>query len=175
MDNSSRAIANRDETDHLLAEWDTVLYQAMLTVFLPDLLGPGDKYLLGELKLFSSKLPDFLRRVFGTNPCPCNFSEKIRVALEFSKIVKQYYYLNHLALSANNVSLRQDVLDAMAQVWREVPFDIIVSQSLYVCMNAGEVMKHVQESVFQKLVSRANVSQWAEWVFAMTEEFLNFV
>ena len=58
------SISNK-ETCRIVAEWDTVVYQAMLTVFLPDILGPCDMSVLLELKTFSKDLPNVLFNAFN--------------------------------------------------------------------------------------------------------------
>ena len=195
-----------------------LIFQAMLTVFLPDILGPGDKGIIEGLRLFlilpffvpiffdisvsisldisvyPSLFPSFpsppvmlreLRNFSKTLPTILNVAfagkeelvaaEKSRVALEFGKIVKQYYHLNHLALSANNITQQPHVMEKMVEVWRGLEFDSIAAQSMYLCPNAADALRLVQDNVHQRLCTKASISQWAEWVYAMTEEFMNIV
>lgn len=164
-----------------------IIFKAMLTVFLPDILGPGDKgesingieYLnclamLKELRNFSVHLPQLINLAFENKPEPIH-TEKSRVVVEFGKIVKQYYHLNHLALSANNIMSQRQLVEKMVDVWSLMEFENVSAQALYVCPNAAEVLRVVQENVHHRLYIKANVNQWAEWVFAMTEEYLNAV
>lgn len=161
------------ETCRLIAEWDSTVFQAMLSVFLPDILSPGDKAMLRELRSFTKMLPGILASAFQNRP-EMAFLEKSRVAHDFAKIVKQYYILNHLALAANNVMTQPDLLDKMTTVWQDFDFQHVLAQALYVCPNAVEVLKTVQETVLKKLAAKDNVTKWSEWVFEMIDTYMNF-
>ena len=163
-------VAHR-EMCRLVADWDTVVYQAMLTVFLPDILGPGDKAMLRELRNFTVHLPSMINMDFEHKPESIH-AEKSRVVIEFGKIVKQYYHLNHLALNANNIGQQGDHLEKMVDVWDSLELDSIMTQALYVCPNANDVLRVAHEHVRHRLLMKASVNQWAEWVYAMTEEYL---
>jgi hypothetical protein len=155
----------------LVSEWDAQVYQAMLNVFLPDILGPGDKDLMKGLRDFSRKLIMLLETAFdGNGHTVC--AEKTRVAADFVKIVKQYSQLNKLALSANQLMSHRVKLEKMLRVWQNLDFESIVSQGLYICPNAVEALRLTQENIMHKLQSRACITNWAEWLYAMTEEFI---
>ena len=130
--------------------------------------------MLRELRNFSKTLPTILNVAF-VGKVDLVAAEKSRVALEFGKIVKQYYHLNHLALSANNIMQQQSVVEMMVDVWRGLEFDGIAAQAMYLCPNATDALRLVQENVHHRICTKASISQWAEWVYAMTEEFMNIV
>lgn len=181
----------------------TLLYrrhpaQALLTVFLPDILGPCDQGMkaslrhgthyiihthtpytanLRELKTFAKSLPAMLNMAFDGKPMvELVLAEKARVSMEFGRIVKQYYHLNHLAMQAHDIFQQQpEIVDIMAAEWRALEFDGIVAQSIYMCPNAHEVLCLVQDNVHHRLSIKATVNQWAEWVYAMAEEFMTNV
>jgi hypothetical protein len=63
----------------------------------------------------------------------------------------------------------------MLFVWRDLDFDTIAGQALYICPNAVEALRLVQDSVMEKLSGRAGILKWAEWMFNMSEEFIQTV
>lgn len=160
------------ETCRAVAEWDAILFQSMLTIFLPDILSQGDKAMLRELRNFTKQLPDVLNAAFREGHAMM-LVEKARVAHDFNKIVKQYYHLNQLALNADHVSTQNDVLQGMLQIWNDLDFASISTQAIYICANANHALRHVQEQVNLKLEQKHGVMKWAEWIFSMTEQFVN--
>jgi hypothetical protein len=127
--------------------------------------------MLRELRNFTKQFQNLSYTAFENKP-DYLFMEKARVASDFSKIIKQYYHLNHFAVSANSVTAHEELLAKMLDVWRALDFEAISAQAVYVCPNGIEAVRLVQENVAHRLSIRANITQWAEWVYAITEDFL---
>lgn len=102
------------------------------------------------------------------------FVDKIRVANEFSRIVRQYCHLNHLATIAGDVVGNHALLQDMANIWNSLDFQIISLQAAYICPHAAETLNTVKDNVHHKLAICASVNQWADWVYAMTEEYFSW-
>ncbi|KAI3639942.1 hypothetical protein MIR68_002021 [Amoeboaphelidium protococcarum] len=156
----------------LCGEWDAMVYQALLTVFLPDILGQGDQTMLTGLRNFVKHIPAMVMDVAVDSKSSPVLVEKARVATDFSKIVKQYHHLNSLALNVGVIMSQHDLVARMIMVWNSLDFNSISSQALYICPNANEALRMANAEVGRKIVDQSHVSQWAEWIFTMTEHFL---
>lgn len=127
--------------------------------------------MLNLLRTFAKKLPTILANIF-IEKHDSIYLEKSRVALEFNKIVRQYYHLSDLALTASNIMKQSNLTQKMAEVWFVLDFDKIATKAVYFCQNAPEALRIIQMNVYQKLLLGFTVAQWAEWIYTMTEEFM---
>eukprot|EP01087_Luapelamoeba_hula_P012895 TRINITY_DN3649_c0_g1_i1.p1 TRINITY_DN3649_c0_g1~~TRINITY_DN3649_c0_g1_i1.p1 ORF type:complete len:1214 (-),score=244.75 TRINITY_DN3649_c0_g1_i1:69-3710(-) len=160
-----------DGLTDFLVERDTLVYQSIAEILVPDVLGPMPLSLTPLIRDFSRNFPEWLARAVDTLPATL-IQRKVAVATEFSDVLRKQATLNAMAASCRKVLGNVQHVTQMLHDWSRIDFHAIAHQSHWLCPAAHNISNSIQEDFRQFLQQRYGVEQWAVWLADVLNRFL---
>ena len=165
-----RPLMDHEMIIRMVAEWDNILFQHIMSICIPDLLQEVDSAVMNKLQTFMKVAPSIVNSAAQSYPSEL-VNAKMKVVNDTVKLAEQYQSLNQLACQVAKL-FETNQLPAMIDAWKNLDTENIVIHGFSVCMNIYDVLRVVHETVLHKLVDKEPNSRWAEWAFGMFEEFV---
>ncbi|KAI8642254.1 hypothetical protein BD408DRAFT_451778 [Parasitella parasitica] len=113
-------------------KWDCVLYDTLISKFLPVINHPLSQETVNSLRFFTREIKDYVESSLIHYPTNL-VQKKADVARIFSAKFRRQLSLNYAAQSAANILNHQHLVNAMCHDWNNFDVDGIMDQTLWVC------------------------------------------
>ncbi|KAG2192869.1 hypothetical protein INT46_003898 [Mucor plumbeus] len=160
------------EIIEIMWKWDCVLYDTIISRFLPTINHPLAQEMVNSLRYFTREIRDYVESSLIHYPTNL-VQKKTDVARIFSAKFRRQLSLNFAAQSAANILNHQQLVNAMCHDWNNFDVDGILDQTLWVCdCNTQQIQHILRTEVYQLLNNKPNIENWMFWLGTLIEKYL---
>eukprot|EP01137_Pigoraptor_chileana_P016810 Opistho-2@73936 len=142
---------------------DSLLYETLVDVLVPDVLRPLPVALTQSIRHFAKSLEGWLTFALEGQPQALVMAKLTAVAA-FSQTLRRYTSLNHLAQAARAVLHNADQITHMLSDLNRVDFGNVHEQAAWVCQCPDDVVRRLEGEFKQYLQQQHTLEQWAQWL-----------
>jgi regulatory factor X 1/2/3 len=175
LPDESRRLVNSPESIELIWRCDSILYDTIMNVLLPNPLHQLPMPVTQAVRHFARQLESWILAAME-GYYPMLVARKVEVAKVFAQQLKRHTSLNFLAQAAAQVLESAENMHTMFIEWSKLDFEGIKDQASWVteCRKV-EVMQIAEMEVKNLLTSSTKLEQWTVWLDSIIARFLDEV
>ncbi|KNE66464.1 hypothetical protein AMAG_11601 [Allomyces macrogynus ATCC 38327] len=170
---ASRRLVNSPESIELIWRCDSILYDTIMNVLLPNPMHQLPMPVTQAVRHFARQLESWILAAMD-GYYPMLVARKVEVAKVFAQQLKRHTSLNFLAQAAAAVLETAEQMHAMFLEWSRLDFEGIKDQASWVteCRKV-EVTQIAEMEVKNLLTSSSKLDQWTVWLDSVIARFLD--
>ncbi|KAL7327058.1 hypothetical protein PS15p_209307 [Mucor circinelloides] len=154
-------------------KWDCILYDTIISRFLPTINHALSQETVNSLRLYTREIRDYVESSLIHYPTTL-VQKKVDVARIFSAKFRRQLTLNFAAQSAANILNNQHLVNAMCHDWNNFDVDGILDQTLWVCDCDTQQVRHIlRTEVYQLLNNKPSIEHWMFWLGTLVDKYVN--
>ncbi|TPX61648.1 hypothetical protein PhCBS80983_g00966 [Powellomyces hirtus] len=168
-----RDIVNSAEIVEYVWRYDSLLYDTIMNLLLPNVLQMMPIQIIQAVRQFARQLESWmLKALEGYSQLLT--SRKIEVVKVFIQQLRRHTSLNHLAQAAAAVLDNQDQVNQMLADWNRIDFENIRDQASWVCeCRKADIMQIMEIDFRQLLQTGGKLEHWTAWLETVVNRFLD--
>ncbi|KND04216.1 uncharacterized protein SPPG_01648 [Spizellomyces punctatus DAOM BR117] len=173
LPSGDRDIVNSSEIVEYVWRYDSLLYDTIMNLLLPNVLQMMPIQIIQAVRQFARQLEGWmLKALEGYSQLLT--SRKIEVAKVFIQQLRRHTSLNHLAQAAAAVLDNQDQVNQMLTDWNRIDFENIRDQASWVCeCRKADIMQIMEIDFRQLLQTGGKLEHWTNWLETVVNRFLD--
>ncbi|KAJ3010131.1 DNA-binding protein rfx2 [Thoreauomyces humboldtii] len=173
LTSQDRDIAHSDEIVEYIWRYDSLLYDTIMNLLLPNVLQMMPIQIIQAVRQFARQLEGWmLTSLEGYSQLLT--SRKVEVVKVFVQQLRRHTSLNHLAQAAAAVLDNQEQVNQMLIDWNRIDFENIRDQASWVCECRKEDIVQVMELDFRQLLTTSGkLELWTGWLETVVNRFLD--
>ncbi|KAJ3288699.1 DNA-binding protein rfx2 [Borealophlyctis nickersoniae] len=168
-----RDIANNPEIVEYVWRYDSLLYDTIMNLLLPNVLQMMPIQIIQAVRQFARQLETWMVKAlegFGQ----LLTTRKLEVAKVFIQQLRRHTSLNHLAQAAAAVLDNQETVSQMLVDWNRIDFENIRDQASWVCECRKTDIMQIMEIDFRQLLQHGSkLDTWTNWLETVVNRFLD--
>uniref|UniRef100_A0A915I7T0 RFX-type winged-helix domain-containing protein n=1 Tax=Romanomermis culicivorax TaxID=13658 RepID=A0A915I7T0_ROMCU len=153
-------------------EVDVRLYQAFISVLIPDVLRPIPSALIQHIRTFCKRLESQLAESMQGAPEDV-VSLKVDAVATLAHTLRRYTCLNHVAQTARAVLSNADQIGQMLADLNKIDFRSLHAQACWACSCNSELLSEIDSSFKSALEKCLDLEQWASWLNNIVDKILS--
>ncbi|KAL7751643.1 hypothetical protein RI367_003109 [Sorochytrium milnesiophthora] len=168
-----KRIVQTPELIELIWRCDSILYDTIMTVLLPNVLQLLPITVIQAIRFFARGLENWIMAAMEQYH-PMLITRKIEVAKVFGGQLKRHTSLNHLAQAAVSVLENHDQAQGMLFEWGKVDFEGLRDQAGWVTeCRKMDVIQFLEVDIKGLLASASKLEHWTQWIDSVVLRFLD--
>ncbi|KAK4512412.1 uncharacterized protein ATC70_003112 [Mucor velutinosus] len=153
--------------------WDCILYDTLISRFLPTIHHALSQETVNALRLYTREIRDYVESSLIHYPTTL-VQKKADVARIFSAKFRRQLTLNFAAQNAANILNHQHLVNAMCHDWNNFDVDGILDQTLWVCDCDTQQIRHIlRTEIYQLLNNKPSIEHWMFWLGTLIDKYVN--
>ena len=143
--------------------------QSLVDTLMPDVLRPIPLALTHSIRSFAKCVETWAASTMAELP-PKAYRVKLNTVHAFSKLLRRYTSLNHLAQAARAVLQNAAQIQQMVEDIDRVDFKSIQEQASWVCQCENGSVERLEQDFKQTLQRQSSLRDWALWLETVIDQ-----
>ncbi|KAI8588246.1 RFX DNA-binding domain-containing protein [Geranomyces variabilis] len=170
---ANRDIVNSNEIVEYVWRYDSLLYDTIMNLLLPNVLQMMPIQIIQTVRQFARQLEGWMLKALEGYSHLLT-SRKIEVVKVFIQQLRRHTSLNHLAQAAAAVLDNQEQVNQMLADWNRIDFENIRDQASWVCeCRKADIMQIMEIDFRQLLQTGGKLEHWTGWLETVVNRFLD--
>ncbi|KAL9555242.1 hypothetical protein MBANPS3_002453 [Mucor bainieri] len=153
--------------------WDCILYDTLISRFLPTIHHALSQETVNSLRLYTREIKGYVESSLVHYPTTL-VQKKADVARIFSAKFRRQLTLNFAAQSAAHLLSHQHLVNAMCHDWNNFDVDGILDQTLWVCdCDTQQIRQILRVEIYQLLNNKPSIEHWMFWLGTLIDKYVN--